>query len=167
MLDDKIPQIALPTTKETIHEALKIALPAIVTMISALFVEVINTAFVGHLGDESMVAGVGMGNMYMNILAMSIAQGLSSTLNTLVSQSYGQKNYHLCGVYLNRARIIVTVLYVPTMIVMLNAERVFLLMGFEAMSSHYSQLYITRMIPGAYAMNMYDADRRFLQNMGY
>ena len=54
-------------------------------MVSALLIEVVNTAFVGHIGDEAMMAGVGMANMFMNIIGVSVMFGVNSTLNTLVS----------------------------------------------------------------------------------
>jgi hypothetical protein len=37
------------------------------------------------LRSEPAMAGVGMENMYMNILCISILVGVNSTLNTLVS----------------------------------------------------------------------------------
>ena len=54
-------------------------------MITALFVEVISTSFVGHLGSEAMLAGVGIANMYINVLVYSVMIGINATLNTLVS----------------------------------------------------------------------------------
>ena len=68
-------------------------MPAIVSWSSALFVEVINTAFVGHLGSQAMMAGVGMANMLMNIVALSVVFGTNGTLNTVVSQAFGNENY--------------------------------------------------------------------------
>ena len=109
-----------------------------VSFVSAFFVEVVNTVFVGHLGDEVKLAGVGMANMYINILILSISYGLSSSLNTLISQSYGQKDYRLCGIYLNRARILITIVFIPMIFVLLYTETIFIVMGFEPMASHYS-----------------------------
>jgi Na+-driven multidrug efflux pump len=56
------------TTTSMVKKILMIGIPSTVTMLFELFVEVINTSFVGHLGDTSMVAGVGLGNMYINIM---------------------------------------------------------------------------------------------------
>jgi Na+-driven multidrug efflux pump len=58
---------------------------------------VINCIFVGHYGNESMIAGVGMGNMISNILGTSICLGMNGAVETLVSQSLGAKNLTLCG----------------------------------------------------------------------
>jgi Na+-driven multidrug efflux pump len=47
--------------------------------------EVTNLAFVGHLDDPSMLAGVGMGNVIINMLGLSIIFGMNMALETLVS----------------------------------------------------------------------------------
>jgi Na+-driven multidrug efflux pump len=41
------------------------------------------------LNNAALLAGVGMGNMLINVLAYSIMQGLNGSIETLVSQSYG------------------------------------------------------------------------------
>ena len=76
-----------------------------------LIVGVINTSFVGHIGDENQVAGVGMANMMINILCFSLLMGMSLALNTFVSQAFGLHEYKLCGIYHNRARFLVTVMF--------------------------------------------------------
>ncbi len=59
------------------------------------------------------MAGVGMGNMLINVFCFAITQGLNSALETLVSQEYGAENYKECGRYLNRGRVIVTTVMIP------------------------------------------------------
>ena len=46
----------------------KVALPASVTMVFSMLMDLVNMIFVGHLNDSAMVAGVGLGNMYVNIV---------------------------------------------------------------------------------------------------
>lgn len=64
---------------------LNIAVPCIVGQFFALFVELINVAFVGNLNDPAKVAGVGLGNMYVNIFCLSIVFGLNGAITTLAS----------------------------------------------------------------------------------
>lgn len=47
--------------------------------------ENINLIFIGHLNKPAMMAGVGMGNMLMNCLLLTIAMGLNGALETLTS----------------------------------------------------------------------------------
>jgi Na+-driven multidrug efflux pump len=60
-------------------------MPASIGMCSQIFVEVINLAFVGHQGKNTMIAGVGLGNMYINTVALSVFYGLNNAVATLVS----------------------------------------------------------------------------------
>jgi MATE family multidrug resistance protein len=116
---------------ETLSKVLNISLPAIVSMISAFSIQVANTVFAGHLGDPAIMAGVGMATMYVNIFCNSLMIGLNSTLNTLLSQAVGFDDFHLCGVYLNRSRIVLTLMYVPLAILLLQTRTIFDALGFD------------------------------------
>lgn len=70
--------------KAMVRNIFQISIPAIVGMLSAFMVEVINVSFVGYLGDSAIVAGCGLGNMYINIICMATVIGLNNTLSTLV-----------------------------------------------------------------------------------
>ena len=153
--------------RRALVEILKIGLPAIVSLSSTLFVEVINTAFVGHLGSEAMMAGVGIANMFLNVIGLSVMFGVNGTLNTVVSQAFGQENYKLCGVYLNRARIIVTLLQVPLLAILFNARPLFDVLGFSDEAAFYSEQYIQIVAPGLYINALNDANKRMLNCMGY
>ena len=60
-------------------------MPAVITMFLSLFIEVINSGFVGHLGNKDILAGVGMANMYISVTCLSMLRGMNMTLNTVVS----------------------------------------------------------------------------------
>ena len=74
--------------------------------------------FVGHLNDAAKMAGVGMGNMIINMLGLSLICGMNGAMETLVSQSYGSNNLQLCGIYLNRGRFVMVALFVPVLIIL-------------------------------------------------
>ena len=50
-----------------------------------MFVEVFNLYFIGHMGEATLVAGVGLGNMYINAMGFAIILGLNSTVVIFVS----------------------------------------------------------------------------------
>jgi len=85
-----------------------------------------------------MMAGVGMGNMIMNILGLTIAMGLNGALETLSSQAFGSSNLELCGVYLNRGRLILILVYIPITIILLQAERILLAVGQDPEVAKYT-----------------------------
>jgi len=131
-------------------------------MISSFSVTVVNTAFAGHLGNSAIMAGVGMAAMYCNITCNSLMIGLNSTLNTLLSQAVGFNDFRLCGVYLNRSRIALTIMYLPLALILTQTQRIFLAVGFDPEASAYSQEFINMIILGFYFMGLIDNNRRFL-----
>jgi Na+-driven multidrug efflux pump len=73
------------------------AVPSIATMYLWQSQALINLIFIGHYGNEAMIAGVGTGNMINNIVCLSIINGMNGAVETLVSQSFGAGNLQLCG----------------------------------------------------------------------
>ena len=46
-----------------------VAIPSIIVMALYLAIQPINLTVVGHLGDPAMIAGVGLGNLYLNMFS--------------------------------------------------------------------------------------------------
>lgn len=136
-------------------------------MIAGFSVYAVNLHFNGHLGDEPTMAGVGMANMFMNLLFMSLMNGLNASLNTFVSQTKGYGDLRMCGVYLNRARIALTMMAVPLFIVLMMTKEIFGLIGFDPVASSYSQTYVNYMVLGLFFKGQMDINRRFLVSMGH
>ena len=63
----------------------RIAIPTVLTGVIQRLQELVNLAFLGHLGDSTLIGGVGMGAACMNLMGMSIILGCNSALDTLVS----------------------------------------------------------------------------------
>jgi Na+-driven multidrug efflux pump len=57
----------------------------IISMFFYMLVQLINTYYIGHSNEPTLIAGVGMGNMLINVLAFVIMQGLNGALETLIS----------------------------------------------------------------------------------
>lgn len=64
----------------------------IISMIFYMIVQLVNTYYIGHTNDSTLIAGVGMGNMLINVLAFATMQGMNGALETLISQAYGASN---------------------------------------------------------------------------
>jgi Na+-driven multidrug efflux pump len=87
------------------------------------FVQLTSIYYVGHLDDSTLIAGVGLGTMLMNVLALAVTQGLNGALESFVSQAYGFGKYKMCGTYLNRGRAIVTVILIPIAILLSISDK--------------------------------------------
>ena len=68
--------------------------------------EFTNTVCLGRVGNDAELAAVGLGNMMQNCFGLSIAFGLTTALDTLVSQAHGAQQHQLCVHYLQRSRVI-------------------------------------------------------------
>lgn len=120
---------------EKLKKIFKILIPAMVTLISYSMVEVISTIFNGHLPEKEMIAASGLSHMYPQIVCVSLMLGMNNTLSTFISQSFGSGNLAVCGQYLNRARVIVTIMFIPMIVLLLLCETILLWVGLDEKTS--------------------------------
>ncbi len=146
-----------------VEEVLRLAIPPVISMFFQFFVQVINTYYVGrHLQDTAILAGVGMGNMLMNICCFAITNGLNSALETLVSQAFGAGKYKECGTYLNRGRVVVTSFLVPIGMILFVSDKILRRLGQDLIISEISREYTVKLLPGIWCMTQFDALRKFM-----
>lgn len=152
--------------KDASWNILKTSVPSILGLIFEMLIEVVNLMFIGHLDDPVALAGVGLGNMMLTMICFSIGVGLNGAIDTLVSQAYGDKEYYLCGCYLNRGRIIQALFFVPQLIILTFSSEILILLGQDESSAEAAQQYITILLPGMFAMAQFETFRRYLQAIG-
>lgn len=143
---------------------IKLTVPSSLTMVLGQLTGIMNLAFIGHLGRPELVAGVGMGNMTLNLCALSLIYGFNSALDTLVSQAAGANNIQLSGIYLNQGRFLVVCLFLPILAVLLNTRSLLIYLGQNDQIATYSQLYVLTYLPGLFINGMDDCQSRFLNN---
>jgi Na+-driven multidrug efflux pump len=80
------------TLAQMCWQVFKQAVPSCLCMVLGMLQENINLIAMGHLNRPALIAGVGIGNMFMNMTGLSIVIGLNGALETLVSQAYGNKD---------------------------------------------------------------------------
>lgn len=77
-----------------------------------------NVIFLGHIPLDAdspyslatYMAGATLGRMMCNITGFSLAFGMTSALDTLLSQAYGAKKYSLVGLHTQRSIVILSIL---------------------------------------------------------
>lgn len=106
-----------------------------------MMVQLINTYYIGHTNDPVLIAGVGMGNMLINVLAFAPMQGMNGALETLISQAFGASNREdeskeyqrdmrrACGVYYNRGRFVCTFMMIPLIVIFALSEHILIGIG--------------------------------------
>ena len=104
------------TFKGWVKIILENALPNIIIAIVIRLQETVNIIFLGKLEDSDLLAGMGIGLTMINLMGMSLVKGINMALETLVSQAAGAGNLELCGVYLNRGRFVMSMIFVVVII---------------------------------------------------
>lgn len=66
-------------------------------------IKTINLIFIGKVGIPQQTAGVGLGSVMSASLYGIFGMGFLGASDTLISNSFGKKEYYLCGVILNRS----------------------------------------------------------------
>ena len=141
----------------------KISVPIILVGLAVqVGVTVINTFFIGNLNDANLLGGVGMGNMLINVGCFAVVFGLNGALETLVSQSFGAEKYEECGVFLNRGKLISTLILIPIFVIFGASERLLIIAGQDPIIAEIARRYSCILIPGIWAQAMFDATTRFL-----
>ena len=108
-----------------------LGIPSILCFLMMTIQEQINVVFIGSLSDPAKLAGIGLGNMVLNLMPYAILVGVNTALETFVSQAYGRQDLRECGLYLHRAMFIICCIFVPLSISMFWASDALIMMGMD------------------------------------
>ncbi len=93
---------AAPTLFSAMVPILRLGLPTIINFFFVRIADITMLHFLGKLGNASYTASAGIGNVWVLMVMGSPVFGFVSAIDTLVSQSFGKKEYEMCGIYYNR-----------------------------------------------------------------
>ena len=142
---------------------LKLAIPSIIGSLIFFFQQSINVYFVSHLNDKGLVSSVGLGNMIQNTFIVSIITSYNAVLETFVSQSVGSGNYSICGLYLNRGIVVMTLVFSLCSVVFIwNCDVILMRLGQDESVIHNTKMFLTYQIPAIYLYGLCDLYRRFI-----
>ena len=89
----------------------------------------INIVYAGRFGDSAKLAGVGLGTTFLNIICLIPLKGINSAQDVFTTKAYGEGNLKMCGHYLNRGRIITTLLFTVMVIILYFSKGILLHIG--------------------------------------
>ncbi|KAH7528672.1 hypothetical protein FEM48_Zijuj05G0096900 [Ziziphus jujuba var. spinosa] len=100
--------------------------------------QTISLMFVGHLGQLSL-SGASMATLFASVIGFTLLlfvsfeyMGLSSVLETLTGQAYGEKQYHMLGIHMHRAMFVLLLVSIPLAIIWANTRSILTLVGHNA-----------------------------------
>uniref|UniRef100_A0A3B4Y7N0 Multidrug and toxin extrusion protein n=1 Tax=Seriola lalandi dorsalis TaxID=1841481 RepID=A0A3B4Y7N0_SERLL len=156
--------IPLEYRNETV-QLVKLAGPVLISHLMVFMISIISMVFCGHLGKTEL-AGVSLAAAVVNVSGISIGTGLSSTCDTLISQTYGSGNLKRVGVILQRGILILLLACFPCWAVLVNTEPLLLAVKQSPEVASLSQLYVKIFMPALPAVFMYELQAKYLQNQG-
>uniref|UniRef100_A0A4W6FGB6 Multidrug and toxin extrusion protein n=1 Tax=Lates calcarifer TaxID=8187 RepID=A0A4W6FGB6_LATCA len=136
-----------------------------ISQLMVFMITIISLVFCGHLGKTEL-AGVSLAAAVVNVTGISIGSGLSSTCDTLISQTYGSGNLKRVGVILQRGVLILLLACFPCWAVLINTEPLLLAVKQSPEVASLSQLYVKIIMPALPAAFMYQLQGKYLQNQG-
>lgn len=88
---------------------------------------------------------------------------MASALDTLCGQSYGAKQYHMLGIYMQRSMVILIVVSIPLALVWINTGSILKAMGQAHDIAQEAEVYARFMLPSLFAYGLLQCLVRFLQ----
>ena len=89
--------------------------------------------------------------------------GMASALDTFCGQSYGAKQYHMLGIHMQRAMVVLLLVSVPLAVIWANTGEILKLLGQDHEIAAEAGKYAIWMIPTLFAYGLLQCLNRFLQ----
>lgn len=148
-----------------IREQCWLAGPIVAMYLLQYVMNLAGTVFVGHLGSLPLAA-YALASAFTNITGFHVLIGMASSLETLCGQAFGAKQYHLLGIYLQRAILILAVAAVPIGVIWLNMWRILVAMGQDPVVVEAAQSYTFWLLPVMFVYVVYFPLVKFFQTQG-
>ena len=101
-----------------------ISVPLILASLAYSANATITIFFVSRLNDPILLAGVGLGAATNSIICFNFLYSMSTALLTLSARAFGIGDLHLCGVYLNKSRAVLTTFFIPFIILLSFSKQI-------------------------------------------
>jgi multidrug resistance protein, MATE family len=153
----------MPTYAHEFRALLALALPSMLSTYCFFAISITELGIVGHLGVEQLAA-VAYSQMSMDFATLVFMQGFNAGMNTLCSQAFGAKNYHLLGQYGQLTAAMLTIMCVPMALLWWNLGELLLLVGVKEQVAAYARVYCRLWILGMWPRSMFQVLSIFYQS---
>ena len=114
----------------------------------------VNVAVTNYIGDEKMLAGLGLGTLTLGIVIENPSQGFAYAVAKCVAQAYGNKDMRMCRVYRNQYLLLCALFILTLCIPIAFIDKLLATIGQEKELITYATKYIWAVVPGLFFHNM-------------
>ncbi|GLB43702.1 putative multidrug oligosaccharidyl-lipid polysaccharide flippase [Lyophyllum shimeji] len=141
------------------------ALPVFLSQLLEFSLVIVEVVSVGHISTASL-AGVSLGSMTASVTGLSVLQGITSALDTLLPSAFTSTQPQLVGLWAQRMWLVVCFALLPILATWLNAERILLVLRQEPEIARLAALYLRWFSFGLPAFAFNCISRRYFQSQG-
>ncbi|KAK7742880.1 hypothetical protein SLS63_000448 [Diaporthe eres] len=144
---------------------LKYSLPLIATYLLQYSFFVITIMIAGHLGADDLAAA-SIGSMTMNVLGLSILEGMATALDTLCAQAYGSGHKVGVGLHIQRMVVLMGLSLVPIGLAWIFSPWILPLFVKQHHLAVKAGVFLQYSLVGLPGYGAFEAGKRFLQSQG-
>ncbi|WCJ36135.1 MATE efflux family protein [Euphorbia peplus] len=136
--------------------------PLIIVSFLQYSLQMISVMFVGRLGELSL-SSASMATSFAGVTGFSFMLGMGSALETLCGQAYGAKQYHMLGVHMQRAMLVLILISIPISLIWAYTSEIFAIMKQDPQICMHAGVYARWLIPSIIPYGLLQCQLRFLQ----
>ncbi|XP_022888516.1 protein DETOXIFICATION 16-like [Olea europaea var. sylvestris] len=125
-------------------------------------ISTISVMFVGHVGELAL-SGASMATSFASVTGFSLLVGMACALDTFCGQSYGAKQYHMLGIHMQRAMLVLLLVSIPLAGIWAATGHILVLLGQDPQIAAEAGTYALYMIPSIFPFALLQCQFRFLQ----
>ncbi|KAL5112011.1 Multidrug and toxin extrusion protein 1 [Taenia crassiceps] len=146
---------------EELRNLITLACPLMLTQFLRFICPFLSIMICGHFSREELDAA-SLASTVINVLGLCIDMGFSTASETLFSQTFGSSKRKLMGIILQRALVIMTLLFITLACIHVNIEGLLLMARQDPLISSLAAEYILFFLPGLYCDFLFMTLSRYL-----
>jgi len=150
------------TIKDAFKTLIPNALPLIFVNFILFSIKNLTLHLIKQKQDDRLTTAVGVANTMLNVIGIALYMSFNTGLTSCSAHAFGAKNYQLVGFYLHRAFIINVVSMIPGIIILYQADKICMLLGFDEQTALYTQQITFYCITGVVALMVFNTLTAYL-----
>ncbi|PCH45028.1 MATE efflux protein [Wolfiporia cocos MD-104 SS10] len=143
----------------------KYTLPVFGTHVLEYSLVIASVVSIGHLSTTALAAST-LGSMTASVTGLSIVQGFTSTLDTMLPGAWTSSQPQLVGLWAQRMAVVMAAVLVPIILIWFSSESILLFLKQDPDVAHLAAVYLRWLTLGLPAYTFNAISRRYFQSQG-